>query len=152
MVLWAPHTVGPTSGSRGFTVGPTCGSRGPTVVPTCGTHIVGSYGAHGGAHNPLVGLVGPQWGPYVGPVCWINPSHNPSHSRAIRQPRYFSLCGAMWGQKSPLVYSIMGSVIAHYAVCKYVRRFNPSTIYIKRVGFAEVLGCFLSICYSWSVN
>ena len=51
-----------------------------------------------------------------------------------------------------LVYSIIGSVIAHYAVCKCVRRFNPSTIYIKRVGFAEVLGCFLLICYSWSVN
>ena len=42
-----------------------------------------------------------------------------------------------------LVYSIMGSVIAHHAVCKCVRRFNSSPIYIKRVGFVEVLRCFL---------
>ena len=42
-------------------------------------------------------LRGPRWGPYVGPICWINPSH----SRAIRRPRYFSLRGAMWRQKSP---------------------------------------------------
>ena len=38
------------------------------MLPTCGTHIVGSYGAHGGAHNPLVGPVSPQWGPLVGHV------------------------------------------------------------------------------------
>ena len=32
--------------------------------------------------------------------------------------------------------------IVVYAVCKCVRRFNPSPIYIKRVGFAKVLGVF----------
>ena len=51
-----------------------------------------------------------------------------------------------------LVYSIMGSVIAHHAVCECVRRLNLSTIYIKRVGSVEVLVCFLWICCSWSAN
>jgi len=54
--------------------------------------------------------------------------------------------------RDSLVYSIIGSVIDHYVVCKCVRRFNPSTIYIKRVGSVEVLVCFLWIYCSWSVN
>ena len=128
MVPWAPHTVVPTCGSRESAVVPTSGSHGSTVGPTCGTHIVGSYGAHGGAHML------DQSEPFT---------RDPTAE--IFQPTWRNV-GA---EIPPLVCSIiMGSVIAHYAACKYVRRFNPSTIYIKRVGFAEVLGCFLWICCS----
>ena len=88
---------------------------------------LGSYGAHGGAH---------MLDPYVRSIRAI---HARSGGRDILA--YVAQCGGR-NPPPPLVYSIMGSVIAHYAVCKCVRRFNPSTIYIKRVGFAEVLGVF----------
>ena len=37
---------------------------------------------------------------------------------------------------------IIGVNVVVYGVCKYARRFNPSLIHIKGVGFAKIWGAF----------
>ena len=47
---------------------------------------------------------------------------------------------------------IIGVHVVVYTVCKCARRFNPKPIHIEGVDFAKVLGGFLWIWCSWSVD
>jgi len=75
LVPWAPHTVGPTCGSRESTVGPTVGPvgpqwgllvgptllgpMGPTVGPICGTHMLDQSEPF--TRDPTAEIFQPTW-------------------------------------------------------------------------------------------
>ena len=50
------------------------------------------------------------------------------------------------------VVVIIGVDVVVYAVCKCGRRFNPSPIHIKGVGFTKVLGVFCENVHGVQIN
>ena len=55
-------------------------------------------------------------------------------------------------QESMYVAVIIGVDAVVYAMCKFARRFNPSPIHIKGVGFTKVLGVFCENVHGVQIN